>query len=1007
MKQRVKILGIFILIPILLFAQEWDNNICVAPHKVLAGTSPSYTRNIAAGPNGTLHCVWVEWPQDLGNLYYARSNDFGETWSTEEVLYVNPYLRACFPSIAVWETCVQVTWIETDYAGTGPVCYAISLDAGDRWQTSVLSANPRCFRPIIAVDNTGATNVVWREANTMIKGCYRLSPGDDWSSIQSIYDEHENYFLNSVSISAEGLSQRVHIAAARVMNGNPQVGDIVYIRSLNQGCNWERARYIHSSGSEFVFNSLSISALNNIVQIVWNANQHYIMSFGSYDGGDHWDENIHILDSSNEVMLLDPSVVIDQANIVHVVWSKNVSEPSNYEIFYTRSLNGGVSWQSITRISYVDYYSADASVVCISGIAEWTTDNGIYVFWSNDDDKAGIYRSIYFKRGWQIGESASYPNQGRHLGRTVNTTNCYPVFQGEKAVFWQSRNSQTVNPPVGISDGKYPTVAVSPEGLSWTCYTTEAETEQHLKCQIRNEFSMEDITIFDAESIFAPSLILATKIGDMGYVVYTIKDQGQYVIRFAAFDQDGVYYQTCLDHGNSDHLVCKPTISITPADFVHIVWQKFDNNTNRIFYITTLAPFSPDMIRNGYEPQWSSFDRVSTPEWPTTEPASNPFVEACGDQVYVVWKGPYDEGNPTGEIWQRRGRIRPGEVPNWYTPWNVSESELNESDYPVKSTNAFVAWQELEDQNNWEIKLRYNTDDVQNISNTETPSQYPHINVMYTENEVPRIYFIWTETNAPDIYELRFRDYQYTPEKDDLDEIVYYIVNAGDSTQSYYCEHRDGYIRYPNFPIDFGQSQLRYRLDYLNPAYYYKTKAIVYQNTTGRFRQTLTFDNMPVDSIEFPAGRPETVEVYIPKSTYSQDLQSVLRANRTQGNFSALTTFGLTQFEIIDSTGAGTGPQSANNTTVTLTPIDNFPNPFRTHTSVRYSLPVASRVSLAIYNASGILVKTLIDQHQASGSYSVNWDGTDNQKKLVPAGVYFYRLDTDYSSQTKKVSIIR
>ena len=325
----------------------------------------------------------------------------------------------------------------------------------------------------------------------------------------------------------------------------------------------------------------------------------------------------------------------------------------------------------------------------------------------------------------------------------------------------------------------------------------------------------------------------------------------------------------------------------------------------------------------------------------------------------------------------------------------------------MQSTNAFVAWQEREDEDNWDIKLRYKDDAVWNISNTETFSQYPHINVMYTEHEVPRIYFIWTEINEPDINELRFRDYQYIPEKDNPDEIIYYTVNTGDSTPSYYCEHRDGYIRYHNYPIDFGQSQLRYRLDYLNPAYYYKTKTIAYHNTTGRFQQALTFDNIPVDSIEFPAGRPESVEIYIPKNTYQEDLQSVLRAIRIQGNFSALTTFNLTQFEIIDNTGQGTGSQSTSNTIATLAPIDNFPNPFRTVTSVRYTLPIASKVTLVIYNASGRLVKALVNESQSTGSYSVNWDGTDNQKKIVPAGVYFYRLDIDYSSQTKKVSIIR
>jgi hypothetical protein len=1012
MKLARNYLYVVIFIPLLLIAQHWSSD-----HTISASgypfTGENNGRKIAISHEGVIHSVWTDFRDESSVIMYSRSTDYGETWPLHiEISQCTLYSH--YPAIAVSGDTIHVAWIveEQQGQGIGSLYYRRSCDEGNTWDDwRCLDEGEWNRFPTITAAQSEII-VVWEEYLLHLKAMHSRNRGTDWDPALTIYtytQEYELFGEASIAFSVGEGQPVIHVIAGRnvFQAADTQWSDVIYIRSNNGGSTWESYQVLPSTHiDDRNLDFSTIAARNNMIHVAWTVHSARMSSKGDFesaikdicsiDNGRSWSE-VNTVVSSDVANLNEVKLAIDAADLVHLVWA----EYGNHNtVKYKRYIDE--NWQSTYTLSAVTSSNVFPCIATNDNITEWTKENGLYVVWTD-------WCALKFKRGWQIGENASYPNQGRHLARTVNTRNCYQVFQGENALFWQSRSGQTVNPPVGISDGKYPSVAVSPGGLSWICYTTETENGQQLKCQIRNEFSTEEILLFDAESIFAPSLILATKIGDMGYVVSTIKNQGEYEIYFTAFDRDGVYYQTSLDRGNNDRPVSRPSISITPADYLHIVWQKLENNASKIYYVTHPDAVSPDMIRHGYQPHWFTPERISRPGNPCTEPASNPFVEAYGGVVYVDWRGPYDEHNETGEIWQRWGKIRPGQLPVWNKPWNVSESRDKESDYPVQSTSAFVAWQELEPEppDNWEIKLRYNTDDVCNVSNTETPSQYPHINVMYSDEQAPHEYFIWTETNAPDIYELRFCDYQYTSGKDNLDEIVYYTVNAGDSTPSFYCQHRDGYIHYPNYSIDFGQPLLQYRLDYLNPAYYYKGKAIVYHNTAGRFKQTFSFDNILVDSIEFPQAIPETVEIYIPKSTYRQDLQSVLRANRSRGNFSALASFDLQQFEIIDSAGTGTGQQSIGYTTVTLTPINNFPNPFKTHTSVRYSLSIASRVSLAVYNASGRLIRTLINQPQASGIYSVNWDGTDNQKKLVPAGVYFYRLNTDYSSQTNKVSIIR
>ena len=70
----------------------------------------------------------------------------------------------------------------------------------------------------------------------------------------------------------------------------------------------------------------------------------------------------------------------------------------------------------------------------------------------------------------------------------------------------------------------------------------------------------------------------------------------------------------------------------------------------------------------------------------------------------------------------------------------------------------------------------------------------------------------------------------------------------------------------------------------------------------------------------------------------------------------------------------------------------NYPNPFNPSTSIRYQLPAAGMVNLAIFNARGQIVRTLVHAQQAIGNYRVQWDGRDDSGAAVASGVYFYRL---------------
>ena len=89
---------------------------------------------------------------------------------------------------------------------------------------------------------------------------------------------------------------------------------------------------------------------------------------------------------------------------------------------------------------------------------------------------------------------------------------------------------------------------------------------------------------------------------------------------------------------------------------------------------------------------------------------------------------------------------------------------------------------------------------------------------------------------------------------------------------------------------------------------------------------------------------------------------------------------------------------------VTASPaLSASPNPFAAATTIRYQLALPGRVSIAVYNAAGQLVRTLCDQVQPAGTHTACWDGSDGAGRAVSSGVYYYRLQAGGRSATGRM----
>jgi hypothetical protein len=85
----------------------------------------------------------------------------------------------------------------------------------------------------------------------------------------------------------------------------------------------------------------------------------------------------------------------------------------------------------------------------------------------------------------------------------------------------------------------------------------------------------------------------------------------------------------------------------------------------------------------------------------------------------------------------------------------------------------------------------------------------------------------------------------------------------------------------------------------------------------------------------------------------------------------------------------------------------NYPNPFNPTTTIRFEIETAQHVRLDIYDVSGGLVRTLVDDMKAPGVNLVRWDGESRGGEPVSSGVYFARVQTSSRAATRKMILIR
>src|SRR4030095_726785 len=173
-------------------------------------------------------------------------------------------------------------------------------------------------------------------------------------------------------------------------------------------------RLTYDAAASYISSHWSIAANGNDVHFVWydernggpfgNKEIYYIRSS---DGGVSWGTETRL--TNNVDFSLYPTVAVN-GSAIHVVWADR--RDGNFEIYYKRSTNSGLTWGPDTRLTNNTFEGSFPSVAADAA--------GVYVVWHDDRDFMN-YPEIYFKKSTDGGASWS-PNDTRITNNAAHSS---------------------------------------------------------------------------------------------------------------------------------------------------------------------------------------------------------------------------------------------------------------------------------------------------------------------------------------------------------------------------------------------------------------------------------------------------------------------------------------------------------------------------------------------------------------------------------------------------------
>jgi len=368
----------------------------------------------------------------------------------------------------------------------------------------------------------------------------------DWTKILDLSD-------NNVTSQGPRLAASGDNVYAVWEESHDGINRIIFAKSTDRGNTFGKPSNL-TSGVGKDSETPSIAAFGNIVYVVWtdsSPGNFDIFFIKSTDGGNTFSKPLNL--SNDPGVSYQPRIVTDGKNNVYVVWTDN--SPGNYNILFTRTLDGGASFDKPIILSNLKGVSNFPNIAA-SG------NDTVYVVWSHKN------------------------NTDFDPSNTENQTQTYDIF------FTKSLDrGHTFSKPVNLSNdpsnSQSPAVAVSEMGTVYVVWNDNSigtyETFFTRSLDWGHTFSKVSVISSNLARSISPSI---STYGNNVYVVWSDNTFGNPEIFFTKSLDDGSTFNKPININEDSGISGVSQITIAPeVGNLYLIWQ--DNSAgNSVIYFT-------------------------------------------------------------------------------------------------------------------------------------------------------------------------------------------------------------------------------------------------------------------------------------------------------------------------------------------------------------------------------------------------------------------------------------
>lgn len=374
-------------------AAAWSENYPV----VTGGESLVSVPSLALDSAENLYLVWEAEQAGVSNIRFSRSNDAGRSWRAAETVLAQPVGQES-PSLGVDQKGSLYTIWTDERLGLYNVYFARSDDAGASWSPgraispNLGQADQCACRLVVAVD--GGLYAAWqdyRSGDPDIYFAYSSDGGQTWQEQPRLNDDPGQVYQGAPTLGVDAAG-RVYVAWEDARAGVPAI----YVSSRDpQSGQWSANVAVTSPGDGAAATPYLSLDTNGNLYLAWQqvlAAGSEIRISRSDDGGRTWQASTAIAGNSAHKQQARPHLAYASAGILYAAWDALAADGTR-DVFFAYSRNQGQTWQAYQRVN------DDAGVAGQQSPQLAADDTGqVYAVWEDNRDAAGqpgLYSAVW------------------------------------------------------------------------------------------------------------------------------------------------------------------------------------------------------------------------------------------------------------------------------------------------------------------------------------------------------------------------------------------------------------------------------------------------------------------------------------------------------------------------------------------------------------------------------------------------------------------------------------